>query len=185
MNLVKLSDYDIKSINYYWRRRANFNITESELATVGVTSDDALVDVSLIPKLQQANELLQPMGYELIVKDAYRSKELYDLVRRKRYENDGQEVTDQTLSKTRMPHATGLAVDVNLVDLATGAEIETWDKADWPDGIFVGFYKDKTDATSQRYQQLQDLLIDVMQKAGFKSGPKNEFHHFELPQNEL
>jgi len=183
MSLVRLSDYGIKNINYYWQRRDKFSLTESDLAAVGVTGNDALVEVSLIPKLQQANELLQPSGYELIVKDAYRSRELYDLVRQKRYENDGRKVTDQTLSKTRMPHTTGLAVDVNLVDVKTGQEIETWDKADWPDGIFVGYYKDKTGTTSRRYQQLQDLLIDTMQKAGFKLAPKKEFHHFELDIN--
>jgi len=180
MNLVKLSDYGIKSINYYWQRRDNFNITESELAAVGVTGNDAMVDASLIPKLKQANELAQPLGYELVVKDAYRSKELYDLVRRKRYENDGQEVTDRTFSKTRMPHSTGLAVDVNLIDLKTGDEIETWDKADWPDGLFVGYYKDKMGSKSQRYQQMQDLLINVMVQSGFKLGIRQESHHFEI-----
>jgi len=180
MNLVKLSDYKIKNFNYYWQRRDNFNLTEAELAAVGVTGNDALVDISLIPKLQQVNESLKPLGYELIVKDAYRSKELYDLVRQKRYENDGQEITDRTLSKIRMPHATGLAVDVNLVDLKTGEEIETWDKSDWPDGLFAGYYNGKMDSKSHRYQQMQDLLINAMKESGFKLGIRQESHHFEI-----
>lgn len=183
MTLVNLSDFGIKSINYYWERRANFDLTEAELRSVGVEGDKVLVDSILIPKLQKANELFNPFGYEVIVKDAYRSTELYDLVRKKRYENDGKEVTDRTLSLSTMPHNTGLAVDVNLIDLKTGQEVIIWDKKDWPDGIFVDYYKDKTDPASQKYQQLQNLLIDNMQKAGFKLGDKKEFHHFELLLN--
>ena len=183
MNLVKLSDFNIKSINYYWERKDKFNLTETELATVGVINNDVMVDSSLIPKLQKANELFKPLGYELIVKDAYRSKELYNLVRQKRYENDGQEITDKTFSKNRMPHATGLVIDVNLIDLKTKQEVEIWDKKDWPDGIFVDYYKDKKDLKSKQYQKLQNLLIKNMQKAGFRLGDKKEFHHFELPQS--
>jgi D-alanyl-D-alanine dipeptidase len=185
MNLVKLSDYGIKSINYYWERRDKFNLSEVELNMVGVNGGDAFIDYSLIPRLQEVNKLLNPIGYEIIVKDAYRSKKLYDLVRQKRYESDGKETTDRTLSATRMPHSTGLAVDVNLVDLSTGEEIAIWDKSDWPDGIFVDYYKNKTDEKSRQYQRMQDLLINTMQKAGFKLAPKNEFHHFELHKNEL
>lgn len=185
MNLVKLSDYGIKNINYYWERRDKFNLTEAELAGVGITGNDAVVDYSLISRLKKVNELLKPAGYEIIIKDAYRSKELYDLVRKKRYKSDGKEVTDKTLSVDRMHHSTGLAVDVNLVDLNTGKEIAIWDKLDWPDGIFIDYYRNKTDIKSRQYQQMQDLLIGTMQKAGFNLAPKNEFHHFELSQDEL
>ncbi len=140
MKLVNLSDYGIKSINYYWDRREKFDLTEEELRSIGVTGNSAQVDEKLIPKLKEANKIFKKSGYELIVKDGYRSPELYLLVQRKRYEIDGKENTDKTLNTDRMAHSTGLVVDINLVDLKTGQEVEAWDKKDWPDGVFIDFY---------------------------------------------
>ncbi len=176
-----MSDYDIKSINYYWVRRKNFNLSIDELKSVGIDGNIAQVDERLIPKLQEANRIFRIYGYEMIVKDAYRTPELYKLVQKKRYENDGREVTDRTFSGTRMPHATGLAVDINLIDLKTGQEVEMWNRADWPDGIFLDFYREKEDKKSKRYQELQDLLIETMLGLGFHLGKRKEFHHFEYP----
>ena len=79
-----------------------------------------------------------------------------------------------------MPHSLGLSVDINLLDLSTGKEVEIWDKNDWPDGIFVGYYQSKTDLKSKKYQELQDILISNMQKSGFKLGSKREIHHFTI-----
>jgi len=180
MKLVNLSDFGIRNINYYWERKDKFNLTEAELTAIGVINGQALVDESLIPKLKMANELLKPLGYELLIKDAYRSKELYELIRQKRYEIDGRDNTDRTFSQTKMPHSSGLAVDVNLIDLKTESEVEMWDKLDWPDGIFIGYYKQRQDPVSKKYQELQDLLIGTMLKAGFRLGEKKEFHHFEV-----
>ncbi|MDO8507228.1 MAG: hypothetical protein Q7S53_01530 [bacterium] len=179
MRLVNLSDFGIKSINYYWERRKNFNLSEAELFEVGITGNEAQVDERLIPKLKEANEIFKKYGYEIIIKDAYRSPELYRLVQKKRYENDGKEITDRTLNAVTMPHATGLAVDINLIKLSDGEEVEMWDKADWPEGIFVDYYRDRKDTKSQEYQGLQDLLVDNMLGLGFRIGSKKEFHHFE------
>jgi len=53
--------------------------------------------------------------------------------------------------------------------------------------LFVDFYKDKFDAESQSYQQLQEWLIKVMQDHGFRLGTKREYFHFdyrpEMPRN--
>ncbi|NTW62259.1 M15 family metallopeptidase [Candidatus Saccharibacteria bacterium] len=180
MKLVNLSDYGIQSMNYYWERMDNFNISKDELINIGITGDCAQVDVRLVPRLKQANKILKKHGYEIIVKDGYRSKELYDLVRRKRYENDGKEVTDNTLSTGANPHSTGLAIDVNLVRLDDGVEVEIRDKDDWPNSIFKDYYRNKADPKSIEYQRLQDLLADTMTSVGFLMGKRNEFHHFEL-----
>lgn len=180
MKLVNVSDFGIKGINYYWEKKEKFNLTEDELASVGVEDNYALVDTSLIPKLLEANKLLRPQGYEIIVKDAYRSPQLYDLVRKKRYEIDGKANTDKTLSTGANPHSSGMAVDINLVNLKTGEEVEIWDKKDWPNGIFVNYYKNKDDKNSKDYQKLQDLLIKTMTNVGFSLGERKEFHHFEL-----
>ncbi len=183
MELVNLSDYDIKGINYYWERRKNFDLSEAELKKVGVVGNNAQVDEKLIPKLKEANKIFKKCGYEIIVKDAYRSPELYKLVQKKRYENDGKKVTDRTFSNTRMPHSSGLAVDINLIDLKTRQEVEMWDKTDWPDGIFINYYRENKDAKSKEYQRLQDLLVENMLKLGFKLGKRKEFHHFEYTPN--
>ena len=180
MNLVNLNEYGIKSINYYWERRRKFNISEQELHAIGISGDYAQVDKRLIPKLKEANKLFAKHGYEIIVKDGYRSKELYDLVRQKRYDLDGKENTDKTFSTGTNPHSTGLVVDINLVRLDDGKEVRMWNKADWPDGIFTNFYKDKKDPKSLGYQKLQDMLIKTMLELGFKLGKRKEFHHFEL-----
>src|SRR6185369_13080753 len=118
---------------YYWSRRKLFNLSLSELRSVGITGNYARVDESLIPKLKEANQLFGVHGFEIIVKDGYRSAEEYKLVQRKRYELDGKKNTDKTFNAKRMAHATGLTVDINFIDLKTGQEILLYDKSDWPD----------------------------------------------------
>lgn len=179
MKLINLSDVGIKGINYYWTRRVSFNITVDELREAGVTGGDGQVDERLVPRLKEANRLLKDHGYEIMVKDGYRSPELYQLVQAKRYESDGKANTDRTLNVVTMPHSTGLVVDINLVNLANGEECEMWSKSDWPDGIFVDYYRSKKDDRSREYQRLQDLLISTMLKVGFTLGTKNEIWHFE------
>jgi D-alanyl-D-alanine dipeptidase len=179
MKLVDLAEYHIKGINYYWVRKDNFNLSYDELRSAGVTANDAQVDERLVPKLQAANAAFRPYGYEIIVKDGYRSPDLYELVRQKRYINDGQETTDRTLNAVTKPHATGLVVDVSLVKLSDGQEVEIWDKADWPEGVFIDYYRHHTHPRAAEYQQLQDLLAEVMLGLGFKFGSKREFWHFE------
>lgn len=180
MKLINLSDCGIKCINYYWERREKYNISEKELASVGVTGNDVMLDERLIPILNDANSIFKKQGYEIIVKDGYRSPELYQLVFEKRCEYDNKENTHKTLSLTRMPHATGLAVDINLVDTNSGKEVEMRRYEDWPDGIFLDFYRNKKDPKSIEYQRLQDLLVNTMLGLGLKLGKRKEFHHFEL-----
>jgi len=180
MKLVSVTNFGIKGINYYWERRDKFNLSAEELASVGVLGNIALVEPKLIPKLTQANRLLKEYGYEIVVKDAYRSPELYNLVRKKRYEIDGKINTDRTLSTGANPHSSGKAVDINLIELRTGLEVEIWGKSDWPNGVFINYYRNKKDKKSKNYQSLQDLLQSTMTKVGFSLGKRREFHHFEL-----
>lgn len=181
LDLVRSSEHGIKGINYYWERREKFNITTDELRQVGVDGNFAYIDASLVPKLEAVNGALAEHGYGIIIKDGYRSPELYALVQQKRYALDGKENTDRTLNTERMIHASGFAVDVNIFDLNNNNELELWDKADWPDGAFVDFYKDRHDQKSERYQALQTLLARVMFSEGFSLGTLREFWHFEAP----
>lgn len=176
---VKVSDYHIKGINYYWVRKDQFNISLEELEAVGITGNYAYIHEDLIPVLKEVNSDLRESGYELIVKDGYRPSELYKLVKQKRYEIDGKENTDKTLNHVLMPHANGYTLDVSLINIATGEEEKIWDNKDWPNGVFVDYYRQRSDNEAKNYQRLQDLLIKTMLSHGFKLGSKREIWHFE------
>jgi D-alanyl-D-alanine dipeptidase len=177
-DFVDVNDYGIKGVNYYLMKMEQFGIVPEELAAIGITDHKALVRREMMPSLEKARQELLEKGYDIIIKDAYRSPELYKLVQKKRYERDGKEATDRTFNAREMPHASGFAIDVNLLDPTTGQEIKLWDNKDWPDGSFVDFYQDRTDATGRKYQELQELLISTMMRNGFKLGKMREFWHF-------
>jgi D-alanyl-D-alanine dipeptidase len=180
LNLVYLQDYDIKGINYYWARRELFKLSVEELHSVGVFDERPQLDASVIKNLQAANKALKNHGYELFIKDAYRSPELYNLVFAKRSIQFGKDQTSRIFNLTDMPHASGTTLDASLLDLDTSQEIDMRNKADDPEAYFIDFYKDKPDLTSQEYQRLQVLLRTTMLEAGFRLGTKNEYWHFEL-----
>ncbi len=181
MKLVSTTDYGIKGVNHYWMKRDFYGINVRELNVAGVQNDKAYVDESLIPFLKIANSLLKSHGYEIIIKDAYRSPELYKLIQEKRYAKFGKEQTDKILNTVDMPHSNGRTVDVGLLDLKTGEEVMMRNKKDDPDNFFIGYYRLKNDSESKEYQRIQDLLVDTILSLGFKLGSKNEFWHFELP----
>ncbi len=182
MNLVKLSDYGIKGENYYWSRRERYNLTEQELHTVGVFDGGAYVDENIIFPLQKANEIFNAMGYELIVKDAHRSPDLYKLVQAKRYILHGKELTDKLLNVVTMPHSSGRTVDVSLLDLKNGQEVRMRNSEDDPNGGYlIDYYKGRSDLASREFQRVQELLREVMLSVGFQLGIKKEFWHFEYP----
>lgn len=178
--LVSLLDYGLKGINFYWTRKDRFNLSEAELNSAGVFNDHAYVDEVIIFPLKEANNIFAKHGYELLIKDAYRSPELYKLIQQKRYEIHGKEHTDKLLNLETMPHSTGRVVDVSLVDIKSGEELMFRDSADDPEAWFVDFYRDKADERSREFQRLQDLLIETMLSVGFKLGSKREFWHFEF-----
>ncbi len=181
MKLVSTADYGIKGVNHYWVKRGFYQISEEELNVAGVWDDKAYVDESLISYLKKANETLKPHGYEIVVKDAYRSPELYRLIQEKRYAKFGKEQTDRILNTVTMPHSNGRTIDASLIDIKTGNEVPMRNKTDDPDNFFIDYYRDRNDAEGREYQRLQDLLVETMLSLGFKLGSKNEFWHFELP----
>jgi D-alanyl-D-alanine dipeptidase len=180
--LVNTNDYDIKGINFYWTRRERFTMSEDELALAGVDSEHAYVHAALIPPLLRAKELFHQKGYEMIVKDAFRSPELYGLIQEKRYILRGRAETDKLLNMVTMPHATGRAIDINLIDLTTGEEVTMRNPEEDPDAFFIDFYKEKLDEVSKEYQRLQTLQVETMLEAGFSLGVKREFWHFEFAE---
>lgn len=180
--LVKLSDHGIRSWNYYWHFRHELKMTEAELRIVGVEGDTLYVRPELIEPLKEADKRFRKHSFELVVKDAYRSPELYALAYRKRQARWGRKATDRLYNMKDMPHRSGLVVDVSLVDSKNGQEVRMRDPKQDDDGAqSIGFYQDKSDAVSREYQRLQDLLIEVMLSVGFELGIKREFWHFEFP----
>jgi D-alanyl-D-alanine dipeptidase len=181
-DLVKLSDYGLLGQNYHWAERTKFHISKAELQEISIGDIDGWVSKELIDPLKKANELFHQHGYELFVTDAYRSPELYKLAYKKRLKTEGKTATDGLMSMDRMPHATGLTVDVTLLSKKNGQPVELRDKADGHKAKFINYYKDKDDDQSKLFQERQELLRQVMQQVGFKLGKKKEFWHFELDE---
>ncbi len=178
-NLVNIADFGIKGANYYWTRRERFGISDGELKSAGVFDGNAYVNRELVEPLRRANEELKKQGIELIVKDAHRTPGLYKLAQAKLYKAQGKEKTDQLLNMIRMPHSTGLAVDIGLMDIKTGQELKMRDSKDDPEAYFIDYYRNKKDLQSREFQRLQNILISTMKSAGFCIGSKGEFWHFE------
>jgi len=178
-NFVKSSDYGIKGVNYYWTRRDRYNISEAELREAGVTDGEAYIHRDLVKPLQEANRRFRELGYEIQIDEGYRPPELYRLVVKKRNELEGKDVTASLFNSVAMPHKSGMVVDICLLDLRTGQKLWMRDGKDDPAGFFVGFYRGKDDEQSRTYQARQDMMIGVMEAAGFKLGSKNEYWHFE------
>lgn len=182
--LVCAQDWGIPGLNYYFINRQRKNISLEELAAVGIVDDKSYVHCDLIVPLLWVIAQLTPHGYSILLEDAYRSPATYELARRKLVTQEGEEVARRLFNMADMPHATARAIDLSLIDSATGQKV--WLRNDGRDGLeakFVGFYQDREDEESRLYQQRQDLLHDIMQRAGFVFGSKREIWHFELPES--
>lgn len=177
-------DHGIQGINYYWVRREMYNLSIEELNNVGVFDEHAYVREEVIPALKNAQEFLLKQGFDLIVKDSYRSPELYNLVYQKRVQQHGKEETDRILNVVDMPHATGFAVDVNLINLQTHQEILLRNKTHGTDAFFVDYYKNSPLEEEKEFHRLQKLLAQSMLEHGFRYGKKMEFWHFEFNQDQ-
>ena len=71
-----------------------------------------------------------------------------------------------------MPHASGLVVDVCPWDQILDKQIYTRKGDDGNTAFFINFYRDKEDALSKQYQELQDFLIVTMLEKVFRLGGK-------------
>lgn len=179
--LVSLREYGFQTLNYYWSRREFFELSESQLAEAGVTGEDILVRAEVADALCAVRAEVEARGYEMLVKEGYRAPLLYELIQQRWIERWGEERASKLLNLEDMPHATGLVVDIALLECATGQEVEMRNKEhDSEGGQFIGFYTNHPDPNAARYEELQSFLIDVMQRAGFRIGKKREYWHFEF-----
>jgi len=178
-DLVYIADYGIKGSNFYWHKYAAHGLTKEDILGVGLTDDRVQVAKAMIPALLEVQKMLSGKGWELYIKEGYRSEALYKKVYERRVEKYGKEKTDALFNMKDMPHAQGIAVDVALWDKATDKEIYM---RKWEDGnpaLYIDFYKNRTDEEGKWYQELQDYLINLMLAHGFKVGKKLEYFHFD------
>lgn len=185
--LVYIDTYGLKGTNFYWHKYEAKGLTKEDILTTGLTSDRVQVHKDIIEPLIAINKIFINKGFELYIKEGYRSSALYDIVYKRRVEKFGKEEADSLLNMNDKPHALGLSVDVAVWDIATDTELYMRRGEDGTSALFVDFYKDMQDEESQRYQQLQEWVIEVMQDHGFRLGSKREYFHFdyrpELPRN--
>ena len=183
-NFVNPINFGIKADKIYYYREdisAKLDISIAELEAIGIIDGVIMINHKLIEPLIKVQSQLSSQGYDIVIKDGYRSPEVYKLAYEKRVIKDGLAETQKLLNMKTMPHASGLVVDLGLIDKITGDPIKFYDyKIDGSDAWFVDFYRQREDSVSQEYQKIQDLLIGTMLKYGFALGSKKEIWHFEF-----
>jgi D-alanyl-D-alanine dipeptidase len=179
INLVYIDDYGLSGSNFYFYKYANHGLTKEDITDAGLTSDRVQVNEELIPALQAVNAELEQKGWKLFIKEGYRSDALYEIAYKRRVEKYGKEETDSILNMKDRPHAKGIAVDVAIFDAKTNTEVYLRRGEDGTPALFIDFYKEKEDPESKRFQELQEYLIDLMLRHGFRLGTKREYFHFD------
>lgn len=175
---VYIDEYGLLGSNFYWHKHDAKGITKEEILSIGLTSDRVEVHGGIVDLLVEIDiKFREELGYRLYIKEGYRSKDLYELVYRKRVEKFGKEETDRLLNMTDMPHSLGLSVDVALWDPKEEKEVYMRDGEDGADALFVDFYKNREEG--REYQRLQEFVINTMQDYGFRLGKKREYFHFD------
>lgn len=136
-------------------------------------NDKLYVSKEVAVALTKVQQSLAANGYGLVLWDAYRPWHVSKLATAAlpAKQKDMLENPDKKGSK----HNTGMAVDVGLIDLATGEELEMPSAFDEPSFRQYSSYSGGT--LRQRYYR--DMLRNAMLEAGFK-GIEMEWWHFEL-----
>jgi D-alanyl-D-alanine dipeptidase len=178
-DLVYIDDYSILGSSFYWNRFADYGLTKEDILNVGLTDDRIQVSKKIIKSLVAVDEELKVKGWRLYIKEGYRSEALYKILYQRRTEKFGKETTDSLLNIDTMPHTTGLSVDVAIWDNTKNQEIFLRNKEDGIQAFFVDFYRHRVGDETKRYQELQDYLVDLMRRHGFKIGVKREYWHFD------
>ena len=137
------------------------------------------VSLILVRKLILIKEAFKRHNIGLVIKDGFRSLELYEIIINMR-RSKGLQV-EGLISTDRQPHATGLAVDVTLFNLETREGI--WNRNQSKDGDgarFLGFYENATDPAGKEFHRIQRLMVETFGMYDMVPGRLNEVWHFEL-----
>lgn len=179
-DFVYIDEYQLKGTNFYWYKYEAKGLTKEDILNAGLTNDRVKVHRDCIQALVEINKIFGSRGYELFIKEGYRSEALYDIIYQRRVEKFGRADTDRQLNMKDKPHAIGLSVDVAIRSLDTDKEIYLRRVEDGTDALFVDFYKNRTEVDSKIYQELQEWVIATMQDYGFRLGTKKEYFHFDF-----
>ncbi len=182
--LVYIDEYGLRGTNFYWHKYEAKGLSKEDILAAGLTSDRVQVHRDIIEELVAIDTEFQSRGYVMFIKEGYRSKELYEIIYKRRVEKFGQEETDRLLNMSDMPHAQGKSVDVTLWDPKENKEVYMRRGDDGTDALFVDFYKNREDEEGKKYQELQEWVIGVMQNHGFRLGTKREYFHFDYKPEE-
>ncbi len=172
-------------IRYY----TSFNFVGERID--GYEAPEALVTARTAEALKVVCADLEAQGYRLKVYDAYRpqqavahfqrwAEDLED-TRMKAYfypEIDKSTLFDRGFISARSGHSRGSTVDVSLVDMATGKDVDMGTPFD-----FFGSesHADYTETLTDRQIANRQILRDAMVSAGFQ-GIRSEWWHFRLAE---
>ena len=179
--LVYLDEFSLLGSNYYWYKHEILGISTPEVINAGLTDGRVKIHQDLVLPLQRVDQDLIALGYRLYIKEGFRPLKLYDLVYCRYVQKYGLESADRLFNMVDKPHSSGKSVDIALVNASNLEEpVYLRDGRHGIEALFSGYYRNKTDAVSQKYQQLQDLIKFIMTKSGFSLGTKNEYFHFDF-----
>lgn len=116
------------------------------------------VSLKIIPDLLNVQANFRELGYEIEIKDGYRSKELYQLASKKRVETIGN---DDGLNMITMPHSTGTTIDIALWDTKANSRVQLYDGIVGYDGWFLDYYNDVTDPDGS-YRNIHTIMEKVI-----------------------
>lgn len=182
-HLVPIHDYWLEWKNRYWVNASAFNISYIELELIWILDDIAYLTKECCQKLQDINAELYKSWLKVIVKDAYRSKELYDLVYQKRITKFWKEETDKILNTRTYPHATGNTVDVALVSIIDNKPLRMYipieNREQQVASRALHYYEDSDNDDEIEIHKNRMLLKDIMNKYWFE-WIAHEYWHFDL-----
>lgn len=133
-----------------------------------------LMEESTAAALAEAQTIFREDGYSIKVYDAYRPKsaqyQLYDIVQDSRF------IADPYQSQSW--HQLGRAIDMSLIDMATGEELEMPTPMHTFDVSAARYY---SDSWTEEARKNSDYMTEVMTSVGFKT-ITTEWWHFQYEE---
>lgn len=183
--IVKLNDF-IPDAIYEIRYYSNYNFVGKRIK--GYDDNCALLTYEAAKSLKKINDELLLKGYKLKIFDAYRpqisvdyfiewSKDIKDTkMKNIFYPNiDKSMLFEQGYIAKKSSHSRGSTVDLTLVDIKSGKELDMGSSFDYFDKISHFDYKNLTEKQLKNRQ----ILHDIMTNNGFIS-LNEEWWHFTL-----
>lgn len=168
--LVNIADYNLKGSSFYYEKMALYDLDEQKCQILGIKPFVQVSD-QIISDLLAAQLDFQKDGYQLFVKEGYRSKLTYAYVYIRKALNSSKAEADRIYNPLNRPHGSGMAVD--LVLFHNGKQVKMRDAAAGDDGLFYGCYDHLS-----TFSLFQEYLIAVMRNHKFNLASKGEYFHF-------